>query len=128
MAENPQQVSHWRHRFFAGAAVLLWVVGFGLPVWQITKLGLTQSSTGFFEVFYDSRTWQVLWFTVWSASLATLISVLCGLPLAYLLYRVELPGARWLQALVLVPFVLPTVVVGVAIRQLLQKSDRKSVV
>ena len=52
----------------------------------------------------------------------TLASVLLGLPGAYLLYRCSFPGRRLLRAVVSVPFVLPTVVVGVAFQSLLTKN------
>ena len=42
-----------------------------------------------------------------------------GLPAAYALHRLALPGRAAVRAALLVPFVLPTVVVGVAFRQLL---------
>ena len=54
--------------------------------------------------------------------LATALPVLLGLPAAYALHRLALPGRGVLRALLLVPFVLPTVVVGVAFRQLLGES------
>ncbi|WP_338087672.1 ABC transporter permease [Nocardioides lijunqiniae] len=74
------------------------------------------------EVLTRSRTGRVVWFTVWSAGVATAVSVLLGLPAAYALHRLEFPLRRTVRALLLVPFVLPTVVVGVAFRQLLGES------
>ncbi len=56
---------------------------------------------------------------MWSAGLATLVSVVLGLPAAYALHRLDFPGRRVIRATLLVPFVLPTVVVGVAFQQLL---------
>lgn len=47
--------------------------------------------------------------------LATVISVVAGLPLAWVLARAEFPGRRLLRAVVLVPLVLPPVVGGVAL-------------
>lgn len=49
--------------------------------------------------------------SLWAAVLA----VGAGLPLAWILARVEFPGRRLLRALVLVPLVLPPVVGGVAL-------------
>jgi molybdate transport system permease protein len=49
------------------------------------------------------------------ASLATLVSLMLGVPLAWLLARVEFPGRRVVRALVTVPLVLPPVVGGVAL-------------
>jgi thiamine transport system permease protein len=74
---------------------------------------------GVLEVLARPRVHRVLWFTVWSAAAGTAISVLLGLPAAHVLYRLDLPGRRAVRAVLLVPFVLPTVVVGVAFRQLL---------
>ncbi len=71
------------------------------------------------EVLARPRVHRVLWFTLWSAALATLVSVVLGLPVAFVLHRLRFPGRDLLRALVIVPFVLPTVVVGVAFRQLI---------
>ncbi len=64
------------------------------------------------------RVHRVLWFTLWSAASATAVSLVLGLPVAFALHRLRFPGRDLLRALVVVPFVLPTVVVGVAFRQL----------
>ncbi len=50
-----------------------------------------------------------------TASLATVVCLLIGVPLAWLLARVEFPGRRLVRALVTVPLVLPPVVGGVAL-------------
>lgn len=49
------------------------------------------------------------------ATLATVVCVVLGVPLAWLLARVEFPGRRLVRALVTVPLVLPPVVGGVAL-------------
>jgi molybdate transport system permease protein len=49
------------------------------------------------------------------ASLAALLSLLVGVPLAWVLARSQLPGKRLLRALLTVPLVLPPVVGGVAL-------------
>ncbi|HEX2894968.1 MAG TPA: iron ABC transporter permease [Marmoricola sp.] len=68
------------------------------------------------------RVHRVLWFTVWSAGVATLLSVVLGVPAAFVLHRLRFPGIGLLRTLVVLPFVLPTVVVGVAFRQLIAPS------
>ncbi|WP_446220722.1 ABC transporter permease [Micromonospora sp. IBHARD004] len=50
-----------------------------------------------------------------TATLATLLCVVLGVPLAWLLARLEFPGRRLVRALVTVPLVLPPVVGGVAL-------------
>ncbi|MFD1947445.1 iron ABC transporter permease [Nocardioides aestuarii] len=71
------------------------------------------------EVLTRDRTLRVLAFTLWSAAAGTVGSVGLGLPAAYVLHRTALPLRRGVRSALLVPFVLPTVVVGVAFRQLL---------
>ncbi len=74
------------------------------------------------DVLTRPRTAQVLWFTLWSATAGTVLSVALGLPAAYTLHRLAFPLRRLIRGALLVPFVLPTVVVGVAFRQLLADS------
>jgi molybdate transport system permease protein len=50
-----------------------------------------------------------------TATLATVVCLVLGVPLAWLLARVEFPGRRLVRALVTVPLVLPPVVGGVAL-------------
>ncbi|MEU5564387.1 ABC transporter permease [Micromonospora musae] len=50
-----------------------------------------------------------------TATLATLLCLALGVPLAWLLARIEFPGRRIVRALVTVPLVLPPVVGGVAL-------------
>ncbi|MDG4827430.1 ABC transporter permease [Asanoa sp. WMMD1127] len=50
-----------------------------------------------------------------TATLATLLCLLLGVPLAWVLARVEFPGRRVVRALVTVPLVLPPVVGGLAL-------------
>lgn len=53
--------------------------------------------------------------SVQSATTATVVCVVLGVPLAWLLARVDFPGRRIVRALVTVPLVLPPVVGGVAL-------------
>ncbi|WP_129339190.1 ABC transporter permease [Cellulomonas endophytica] len=75
--------------------------------------------SGLADVLGRSRTWRVVGQTLTQAGLATVVAVVLGVPGAYVLHRLSFPGRRLVRALVTVPFVLPTVVVGVAFRSLL---------
>lgn len=108
------------------AAVPLVFLGvfFAWPVVTLVARGFVGDDggldlSGFAEVFSQPRTWRILGLTLWQAVLGTAFSVLLGVPGAYVLYRCRFPGRRVVRALVTVPFVLPTVVVGVAFRSLL---------
>src|SRR5687767_14830731 len=53
-----------------------------------------------------------LFFTFYQAALSTLLTLLLGLPSAYLFARYDFHGKSFLRALTAVPFMLPTVVVA----------------
>jgi molybdate transport system permease protein len=58
---------------------------------------------------------QALVLSLWTATTATGISLLIGVPLAWVLARTSFPGQRLLRAIVTLPLVLPPVVGGVAL-------------
>jgi molybdate transport system permease protein len=65
---------------------------------------------------------QALGLSLVTATVATVLTVLLGVPLAWLLARPGLRGASLLRALVTVPLVLPPVVGGVALFTVLGRS------
>ncbi|MFJ2741311.1 ABC transporter permease [Streptomyces sp. NPDC087440] len=92
--------------FFAYPVVA--IVGRGLKsggTWQFGRIG---------EVLGDPDIGGVLWFTTWQAAASTALTLLLALPAAYVFARFDFPGKQLLRAVVTVPFVLPTVVVGSA--------------
>ena len=99
--------------FFVWPVVAMLVRGF------VGETGLDFG--GFAEVLGQGRTWRIIWQTLWMALAGTAGSVILGVPGAYALYRCSFPGSRALRAVASVPFVLPSVVVGVAFRALLGK-------
>ncbi|UDY23835.1 ABC transporter permease [Nocardioides sp. Kera G14] len=102
------------------AAVPLAVLGvlFVLPVSGMVSRGFDGGLAPVLDVLQRPRVHRVLWFTLWSSTVATAIAVVLGVPAASVLYRLRWPGSRVVRALVLAPFVMPTVVVGIAFRQL----------
>ncbi|AEY88067.1 MULTISPECIES: molybdate ABC transporter permease subunit [Streptomyces] len=63
----------------------------------------------------DAEVWQALQLSLVSATAATAVSLVLGVPLAWLLARTEFPGRGLVRALVTLPLVLPPVVGGVAL-------------
>ena len=93
---------------------------FFYPLARILQVSFSSAGEGdIARVFSGTYLWQILWFTIWQAALSTLLTLLAGLPLAYLFARYEFPGKTLLRALTTIPFVLPTVVVAVAFAALL---------
>lgn len=101
-------------------------VFFAWPVVALVGRGFVTDGaldlTGFAEVFAASRTWRLIGLTLGQAVVGTVLSVGLGIPGAYVLYRCTFRGQGAVRALVTVPFVLPTVVVGVAFRALITES------
>ncbi|MGH3763441.1 MAG: molybdate ABC transporter permease subunit, partial [Actinophytocola sp.] len=67
------------------------------------------------ERLFSAEVGQALSLSLVCASLATVVCLVLGVPLAWLLARGDLPGRGVLRALVTVPLVLPPVVGGVAL-------------
>jgi len=98
--------------------VAFFAVFFAYPVTAIVARGLKADGTWHLgrigDVLAQSDVRQVLWFTTWQAVVSTALTLLVALPGAYVFARFEFPGKQVLRAVVTVPFVLPTVVVGTA--------------
>ena len=79
---------------------------------RLGRAGLGSSAVG--RVLGEARVRDVIWFTLWQATLSTVLTLAVGLPIAFVVSRFAFRGRAALEALVVVPFVLPTVVVGMA--------------
>ncbi|MFH9400250.1 molybdate ABC transporter permease subunit [Streptomyces sp. NPDC017638] len=67
------------------------------------------------EQLSSTEVWQALQLSLISATTATAVSLVLGVPLAWLLARTDFPGRGLVRALVTLPLVLPPVVGGVAL-------------
>jgi thiamine transport system permease protein len=94
--------------------VVFLLVMFVVPVAAVLRVGLETGPSQMLEVLGAGRTWQILGFTVLQAALSTAATMLVALPAAFVLATFRFPGRSLVRALVLVPFVMPTVVVAAA--------------
>jgi thiamine transport system permease protein len=105
-----------------GVPVGFLLVFFAWPVANILGRGLAPDGSldlaPLGDVLSDPDLRGVVWFTVWQAVVSTALTLAIGLPGAYVLSRYRFRGRALVRALVTVPFVLPTVVVGAAFRAL----------
>ncbi|MES9503646.1 iron ABC transporter permease [Streptomyces koyangensis] len=103
--------------------VVFFGIFFAYPVAAIVGRGLRQDGVWQFgalgDVLGDPDIGQVLSFTLWQALASTGLTLVVAMPAAYVFARLEFPGKSLLRAVVTVPFVLPTVVVGTAFLALL---------
>lgn len=100
-------------------------VAYGWPVAAILGRGLRPEGRIAFDaltdVVRDPVTWRIVRFTAGQAAASTLATLAVGLPSAALFARYEFRGRRLLHAGLMVPFVLPTIVVGAAFVALLAR-------
>ena len=103
--------------------VLFLAIFYIYPLVSILGLSLgrsAESAAGTFrDVLLSNSTWSILGFTFYQAALSTILTLLIGLPAAYLMAHFRFRGKPLLQALSAVPFVMPTLVVAAAFNALL---------
>jgi thiamine transport system permease protein len=93
------------------------------PLYSILQFSFlrpeTQGTLPLWQVLKSSTTVKVLWFTFYQALFSTVLTLLLGLPGAFLFARYKFKGKTLLQALTVIPFILPTLVVAAAFNALL---------
>ena len=96
------------------------------PLGSILKISLERSQQGLFSPFVEAIKspipWRVLAFTFWQAILSTILTLILGLPGAYLFAHYNFRGKSLLQALTSIPFLMPTLVVAAAFNSLVGPS------
>ncbi|NMC81125.1 MAG: iron ABC transporter permease [Chloroflexi bacterium] len=116
----------WRRS--ASARALLWwaapllflAVFFFQPLVAILRLAVEAAlSSGAVSADLWLRIWRPLRFTFWQAGLSTVLTLVVGLPAAYLFARFRFPGKGLLRVLTTLPFILPTVVVAAGFNALI---------
>lgn len=105
---------------------LLWLIPlaflsffFYQPLLGIFRQVFSERFNQGWQFFSWEQVTRPLGFTLWQAFLSTLLTLLIGLPTAYLFARFDFPGRKGLRALSLLPFILPTVVVATAFNTLI---------
>ena len=103
-------------RWLALVPIAFLGVFFVWPLVEILRTGLAPGGdltlSPFGTVLGDDFYLGRLWFTLWQALVSTLLTLLLGLPSAYVFARYDFPGKTVLRALTTVPFVMPTIVVA----------------
>ena len=108
------------------SGILLWgtplvflAIFFFLPLAKILWIALQAALSGQASSVSLAQITEPLWFTTWQATLSTLLTLLLGLPAAYLFARYSFRGKDLLKVLTTVPFILPTVVAAAGFNALL---------
>jgi sulfate transport system permease protein len=101
------------------AITLVWlgvivILPLGVMLWFTAGLGWS----GFFGVILRPRVLGDLFVSLWTAFAASFFNMFAGLLVAWVLTRYRFPGRRIADALVDLPFALPTAVAGIALSTL----------
>ena len=81
-----------RASFFGALPLLFLLLFYFFPLGAILRLaGSTIAEEGMNPAFW-LKIWRSLRFTIWQASLSTLLTLLVGIPAAYLFARFTFPG------------------------------------
>lgn len=108
------------------AAVVVVGVAVAVPVVAVlvraVRLDGGWSAGALTRILASPRTWRVIGLTVAQAAASTALTLVVGLPVAWVLARFRFRGRSLLRTLTIVPFVLPTVVIGAAFASLLGPS------
>lgn len=106
--------------------LLLWVlplafllIFFYQPLLAIFRLVFSAQFSQGWKLFRWSQITKPLAFTLYQATLSTVLTLVLGLPAAYLFARFDFAGRKFLRVLITIPFILPTVVVAAAFNTLL---------
>lgn len=86
-----------------------------LPLLALSVRAAQLGGDGWLRVLRDERVQQSLKLSFSAALAAALVSLLAGTLIAWVLVRYRFPGRRLLDALVDLPFALPTAVAGIAL-------------
>ncbi|WP_151732965.1 sulfate ABC transporter permease subunit CysT [Paenibacillus tengchongensis] len=104
---------------FRTTILLYFVILIVLPILGVYYNSFSQGFSGFVESISDPIAWKSVLLTLKLAVIATLINVLLGTMIAWVLIRYQFPGKALLNSLVDLPFALPTAVGGLMILLLL---------
>jgi sulfate transport system permease protein len=79
----------------------------------VVQDGFSGGLAGLWRDVSRPAAWSALKLTLWTAAVMTVINAVMGTLVAYVLVRYRFPGERFLNALIDIPFAIPTLVTGV---------------
>ena len=93
---------------------LIVLIPLALLFWRSASGGLDE----FIRISTDPRTLAALRLSFTTSFIAALVNLVFGMILAWILVRYEFPGRRMIDAVIDLPFALPTAVAGIALTTL----------
>ncbi len=84
-----------------------------LPLAAVVRDGLSGGLGGMWLDISRPAAWAAIKLTLWTAGLMTILNTVMGTLMAYVLVRYRFPGRSLVNAIIDIPFAIPTVVTGV---------------
>jgi sulfate transport system permease protein len=84
-----------------------------IPLLVILQDGLSAGLDGLWRTMIQPVAWHALALSLWTATIMAVINAIMGTLTAYVLVRYDFPGKALFNAIVDLPFAIPTLVVGV---------------
>ncbi len=103
----------WGQLGLRAVALVYLAVMLILPLAAVFDNGLSGGLAGVWQDITRPVAWAAIGLTLWTAALMTVVNVIMGTLTAYVLVRYRFPGRSILNALVDIPFAIPTLVTGV---------------
>lgn len=98
-----------------GVAMLWFSLLVLVPLSAIVATAAAGGWQNYVDVLRDPQTWNALKLTVTQAALVTLINIVMGTVIAWVLVRDHFPGKSIMNVIIDIPFALPTVVAGLVL-------------
>lgn len=125
-ALKDNSVGRWLKTRLPSSGGLVWLpplafllAFFLLPILSVFRLAAEQAVVGVITAADWVRVGRALGFTFWQAGLSTILTLLLGLPAAWIFTTFRFPGKSILRTLSSLPFILPTVVVAAGFNALI---------
>ena len=108
----PRWLAQWPVKILVGVLAATFFLFLGIP---LASLLLREPPALLWNAMQQPDVLQALQLSLFTTSISTLLAALFGLPVAYVLARMDFPGHKVLETIVTMPTVLPPVVAGVAL-------------
>jgi sulfate transport system permease protein len=101
-----------------GVALLWFSILVLIPLAMVVATAGAEGWSGFWRVVSNSQTFSAVQMTVIQALLVTMVNVVMGTVIAWVLVRDRFPGKAVLDVVIDIPFALPTIVAGLVLLSL----------
>ena len=117
--------SRW-HGLWLGLTPALFIAGMAvLPMLRLMWFGASEPSplgtesggflSGWLAIWSDSYLRERIVWSLTQAGVSTVLAVLLGVPVAWVMARLEFWGRQWLMQTLMLPFVVPTLVAAMGV-------------